>query len=333
MGFCINLGSWGDIFAVPKEVVDKHIKLANVLQLKTLLYVLRHSGEVLDTASIAKALSKHPDDVCDSLQYWIENGILQKISDDIIAPATNEKVTKIVDKKSKNVEDNKSIETIKPMKSQRTLSRPQKPDTVFLAKRIKESQEIADLMQEAQIVLGKPISTADSATILMLHDTDGLPSSVILMLMQYAADINKNSMRYIEKLGIKWADEEIDTVEKAEAKIRSLDENRKAWKQVVRIMGINYHSPTANETKFSNRWINEWKFSSDMIREAYERCVDNTGKVTMSYINKILDSWNKKDIRNIDEAKQDKKITTDKKIKEKSASYDIEEYENTSIFD
>lgn len=338
MSFCLNLGSWGSIFAVPTAVVDKHIKLANVLQIKTLLYVLRHSGENFSIDDIADALSKHPEDISDSLQYWIENQIIKEVNGQF-SPNNNESQLAL-----HSVKSNSSREEITPLEDSKNLahtkkivrvpSRPQRPDSIFLAKRISESPEIASLMQEAQIILGKPISTSDSSTILMLHDTDGLPADVILMLMQYAVSINKNSMRYIEKLGLKWADEDVDSVKKAEEKIRELDESRKAWKQIVSIMGIDYHSPSANETRFSNRWINEWKFSHDMIREAYERCVDNTGKVTMSYINKILDSWQKKGILTLEATKEDKKVgKSNKQNKEKETSYDIEEYENMSIFD
>ena len=44
MSYSINLGSWQSIFAVPSDVVDKHLKLAGGAQLKVLLWVLRHAA-------------------------------------------------------------------------------------------------------------------------------------------------------------------------------------------------------------------------------------------------------------------------------------------------
>ena len=41
------------------------------------------------------------------------------------------------------------------------------------------------------------------------------------MLLQYASSIGKGNMRYIEKTGIRWSDEGIDSLELAERKIRS----------------------------------------------------------------------------------------------------------------
>ncbi len=34
-------------------------------------------------------------------------------------------------------------------------------------------------------------------------------------------------------------------------------------------------------------------FTTDMIREAYERCVNATGKLSLHYMNKILERWHK----------------------------------------
>ena len=76
MNLCMNLGTWNAIFAVPCEVIDKHIKLAGGAQLKVLLFMLRHAGEKLSLAKIAVALSMTELDVKDSMQYWIETNIL-----------------------------------------------------------------------------------------------------------------------------------------------------------------------------------------------------------------------------------------------------------------
>ena len=50
MNYMINLGSWGSVFAVPSDVVDKYIKIASGSSIKVLLYFLRHCGEQLSGA-------------------------------------------------------------------------------------------------------------------------------------------------------------------------------------------------------------------------------------------------------------------------------------------
>ena len=59
-------------------------------------------------------------------------------------------------------------------------------------------------MQESQQILGRPISPGLSSTLLLLHDDYGLPSDVILMLLQYVKSRGKDNTNYIEAAGRNW---------------------------------------------------------------------------------------------------------------------------------
>ncbi len=246
MSYSINLGSWQSIFAVPSDVVDKHLKLAGGAQLKVLLWVLRHAGSPFEAEAVGEALNMHPADVKDAMQYWVETGLLA-VSGGTFSPAqtdpgrsSREEAVPAAQPAAPQGSPVSSIaqgenrptavtqRASEPPKASRPLSRLQKPDSLFVAKRAQEDSDIAFLLQEAQVILGKTISNGDSATLLMLHDTDGLPVDVILMLLQYASSIGKGNMRYIEKTGIRWSDEGIDSLELAERKIRQLDQSQKA---------------------------------------------------------------------------------------------------------
>lgn len=200
---------------------------------------------------------------------------------------------------------------------------------------MKESTEIACLMQSAQEILGRLISGGDSATLLMIHDDFGLPSDVIIMLLQYAVSIGKSSMRYIEKVAINWADEEILTHEKAEEKLAQLSERQKAWRTVEQAVGISHRSPSAREEELCTAWVEQWKFTPDMIQEAYNRSVDSIGKFSASYMNKILERWHKNGIVTTKQAEQEKmeRSASRKPAKNRNLTFDIDEYERTSIND
>ena len=63
----------------------------------------------------------------------------------------------------------------------------------------------------------------------------------------------------------------------------------------------------------------------------YERCVDNTGKFSAGYINKILEGWHRSGVRNLRELEQ---LEARKREDRGSGkSYDIEELERMSFFD
>ena len=333
MSLSINLGQWNSIFAVPSCIVDSYIKLAGAAQLKVLLFILRHAGENFSYDDIASFLSMHPADVKDALQYWVETKIISKNNDTIIPFPVLE---------NKKSDENKALEVKEPetyisnetLKKPRLLSRPQKPDNLFVAQRMKESPEIEFLMQEAQVILSRPISNGDCATLLMFHDTDGLPVDVILMLMQYAVSIGKGNMKYIEKIAISWGNEEIDTIQKAENKLRQLEKFNQSWNTLEKTLGIEHRAPTAKEQEAANRWVNDWKVSIDLIKEAYDRCVNSKGRYILSYMDSIIRRWHNVGIKTLEDAMQEKNRTknSNNKSYKHSPSYNIEEFEKMDMF-
>ena len=329
MNLSVNLGPWNSIFAIPCDIVDKHIKLAGSAQLKVLLFILRYAGRDISTEKIANALCMDELDVKDSMQYWIENNIIS-------VPFFNyEKKSEITTKTFENNIISPKDKEINLIKLKRIPTRVEKPDSSFVAKRIEESSEISYLMQEAQIILSRPISNGDSATLLMLHDTDGLPIDVILMIMQYAVSIGKRNMKYIEKMAISWAEEEIDSIEKAENKIRILENHKKAWNSIEKIIGIEHRSPSAKEDAAANRWINTWKISDDLIKEAYDRCINAKGKYILNYMDSIIKRWHNANIKNINEALAEdkhKKNQYSQKQNNDFTSYNIDEYESNYMY-
>ena len=337
MDYSINLGDWNSVFAVPCSVVDKSLKLAGGVQLKVLLWVLRHSGEDFSAEDISAFLGMDKADVCDAMLYWQETGLITISGGSIKPPSRtkNEEPPNAAKETGgqKAAPVSKPAETAVPVK--RMLTRPEKPDNAFVAKRINESKEIACLMQSAQEILGRLISNGESATLLMMHDEFGLPSDVIIMLLQYAKSIGKANMRYIEKVAMDWADNGITTHEKAEEMLARLTESRHAWNTVQETLHMPRRAPSAKEEAFAVTWLNSWNFSPEMIREAYDRAVDSTGKFSASYMNKILERWHKNNITTAKEAEQEKmeRAASRKKNKTEALTFDIDEYERTSVYD
>ena len=189
------------------------------------------------------------------------------------------------------------------------------------------------LVGEAQTALGKVLSNSDIATLLMLKDTCGLPLDVIIMLIQYCISIEKGNMRAIEKIGIGWADEGIDTLEAADDKIRRVKQMNKNFSIVSSAFGLkNVGSPTKKQLEYSEKWVGEWKFSPEMLREAYERCVDSKGAMKFSYIDGILKRWNSNGIRNKKELESFESVPNKNNTTRKT-SYNIDELDKIDTLD
>lgn len=328
MSYCVKLGEWGSVFVVPSSVVDKHIKLVGSTQLKVLLWILRNSGSEFSEEDIASSLSMNKEDVKDALAYWIETGMLKSNGKEI-TPGEKD-----IKQSEEHIKSSSEADIIPIAKGKlRSTSRMLKPDSAYVIERVKSSEEVEFLMKEAQVILGRPISTGDSAILITLMDNEGLPIDVILMIMQYAVSVGKGNMRYIEAVGISWAAEDIDTIEKAEEKIKFLSETNLAWRSFEKIIGTQ-RQPTSREKEAINRWYNLWHYSEDMVKEAYEICIDSNGKYVLKYMDSIISRWNKEGISDLKQARLDKKKTKSKTMpKDRNPSYNIEEYERYNIYD
>ncbi|MBQ5399531.1 MAG: DnaD domain protein [Ruminococcus sp.] len=312
MSVGINLGCWGSVFAVPSSVVDEHIKIASPQQLKILLFLLRNAGKSYTHKEIGDLLLIHEDDVKDSIRFWVDREVLCENGAEL-APSDNKKEISSEPPVKKEEKKPKTV-----------VSRPQKPDIITAAQRVSADENLRHTLAEVESALSKPLSSGDTSTIVMLYDTLGLPAEVIIMLVNYCVSIGKSNMRAIERIGIQWSDAGVYTIEAADNRIMQSRRSSMNFNRVSSVFGLkNIGSPTARQLVYVDRWIDEWHFSDEMLRSAYEACVDNTGQMKLQYINKILERWHKAGISSPDEIeKLDKKP---QKKKPSETSFDLDE--------
>ena len=97
-----------------------------------------------------------------------------------------------------------------------------------------------------------------------------------------------------------------------------------AFSIVASVFGIENRKPSDKELAFSNCWVNEWQMSRDMLKEAYNACIDANAKLSMAYINGILKNWHSLGLTK----PQDKpKAEKPKKNSPNGATYDLELFE------
>lgn len=325
----INLGNWNSVFAVPSKVVDEGLKFSDGVKLKVLLYVLRSSGNAsIDEKAISDATGVNITDIPEALEYWVNMGILAK-SGEVYSPAPKSE-SEVCESKT---EVEKIAEGVDEKKRRFSVTRPQKPDYVYTAQRLAADEELGILVNEAQGLLGKTLSNSDVATLLMLKDTCGLPLDVILMLIGYCISIGKGNMRSIDRLGIEWADNGVYSVEAADNRIRMAKQASVNFSIVSQAFELkNIGSPTKKQLEYSGKWVGDWKFSPEMLREAYERCVDAKGEAKFSYIDGILKRWHAQNIKTLAELKA-AESKPQAKAGKRTASYDIDELDKFNTLD
>ncbi len=348
MNYNINLGCWGSIFAVPTKVVDKYLKIAGSAQLKVLLYVLRHNEENISDEAIASALNMDIFDVRDSIEFWTSFDVIGVSSGEITPPAKAPQpeqpeqseaqssytgqipppsaVLSSSEPKPQSAEKpGNTAERDKP--SDIAAARPLRPDPIYVAKRISEDKEIEALLNEAQYIFGRPVSPNENAGIIMLHDNEGLPCEVILMLLTYGAS-NQKGMRQIESMGAQWAKDGILTLEQADERIREMEESKEAYHKIQSVLGLKFRKASKTEETMYSCWLNEWHFNEDIIREAYDICIDNKGEYIPKYVNTILKNWHDSGVATVEQARRSRRKPA---VQGGAASYDDQRSDNSSF--
>ena len=163
-----------------------------------------------------------------------------------------------------------------------------------ISKKIAEDRKLSQMYKIVSTTLGKNLSSADIEILYSLHDYYGMSPEVIAVMIDYLVSRNITTMRKIEKEAQKWVENGVDTVAKAKKHIKRREEFLSYANTVRRIVGAIERKLTTKELEFITKWQTEYKSTPEQIKEAYEKTVDATGKVSFNYMNKILESNNGK---------------------------------------
>lgn len=294
MKYSINPEIFSSTYAIPTAVADKHLKIATHNQLKVLLYFMRNISQGIDSPKIADALSLPIGEVDDSLLFWSQCGIL-------------------------------NFEQPKEPEPKTVIINSEMPTRADVIKRGLEDERLAFLLREAQLKFCRNLKQNESRLLVSLYDDYGMDASVILLLLEYAVREGKCNISFVKKTATHWLSQGVETVMDAEALITESAKQSLAWSVVQNAFGIERRNPSTKELEYSNLWVNEWKIGADMLKAAYDACIDSKTKLSMPYIAKIIESWHKGGITTPEQivAQKTKKPTP----KTDYAGYDLDLFE------
>lgn len=165
------------------------------------------------------------------------------------------------------------------------------------------------LVGEVQRCLGKVLSTEELKLLLSMVEYLGLPGEVVNILVHYCVERNRSrgagrmpSMRSIEKEAYHWADQRIDTLEKAAAYMQSETRRSTRTAELCQLLGISGRRLTPPEERYLQAW-GDMGFANDAISLAYEKTCENTGALTWKYMNSILERWNAQGLYTADQVR------------------------------
>ena len=298
MEFSVNFKSISASFPVPCDVADKYIKLASGEQIKALLLIMRDLSDTISAGSIAEKLGIDETAAEDALLFWVRCGVLSGVQ----PPA---------EKKEKSIVISSEL--------------PTRQDVIA---RGMEDQKIRLLLREAQLKFGRGLKNNESRLLVSLYDDYGMDVSVILLLLQHAAAQKKTNLSYIRATAAKWLKSGVTNVREGEALIAEEARGKLAFSVVRRAFGIEDRLPSDKEIEFSNLWVNAWQMSPEMLKAAYDVCIDSKAKISFPYISKVLEKWHTCGYKTVSDIKEDKGGTArSRRPANDFAGFDIDAFE------
>ncbi len=315
----LNTEYYASVFVVPSVIVEKYIKMASFCALKSLLWILKNQGSNYSAREIARAIGSSEADTKEALDYWVNEGVL--LSDSAVA--------EVPVKSDSYLDSPQKADKAKPAAAEARPSAPEikliRPTMEQIVERMSEDKSIEGLFNQAQMMLGRTIGFDMQSAILMMLDTYGLPLEIILDLLQYCIDIGKTSNAFILSVAKSWYEKDITTPEKAQQYVCEHNEADRIFDEFKQFTGINTPKATPKQSELFIAW-SKMGFSVEMMVLAYNEGVERTGKISYSYINKILLNWHEQGYKTPEDIKNGKEAFKNKTGGEKPSerSYDIQ---------
>ncbi len=343
MEFKANSGAWGTMFGVPCVVADNFLKLATGEYIKVLLYLLRFSGRECSKEEIAANTGVSIEQTIDAVKFWQQVNVLtpqQEISSALPAPAPftaslpistpiTTAQTPVQSPLMQSVIQQEITETISENLSEQKKVKPEPYKRTWSGTEIeqikKESADIAELFEVAESHLGS-VNHVRLNSLIYMHESLGLKTEVIIILISYCCTIEKTGTNYIEKIAYSWAENNINTLEQAEEEVQRLTSSHEYMNQIMRIFEMK------RLAKKQKDFIEQWQsmgMDIEMINYAYEKTLEQINELSFPYINKILVSWHEngfKDIKSVCESENVYSRNNIKKDSRKDDDFDVDMY-------
>lgn len=300
--------------------IDEYMPLANGSYVKVYLYLVRLIQGLqpnITISAIADKLDNTENDILRALSYWEKVGLLV-----LEKNASNEiQSLMLTDLSNTQSEPQYPTNEVAASFSQVAEYTPtassnmnaQISDSVQVSEKhhfseseiskITSDEDVKWMLNIIEVYLEHPLRPVDTQLIMYLYEKLNFSRELIMYLYEYCISKGKKNCSYIEAVALSWANDGIDTVEKAEANATLYNTNYNA---VSKAFGLN-RAPGTAEQQYINKWTTKYKFSIEIIIEACNRTLLKTAKPDFKYADKILENWSckgvqtQKDIARLDE--------------------------------
>ncbi len=277
------------IISIPGTQVLEHLKEASEAELKVLIYAIARQNITFKETEAELGLSS--EEIRHALEVWkMREAVtvtgLSKKSTKKDAPEKTDGAseTKSDEAETKNLNENKKSAVILMSSDLPAYSSDQ------INRILEKNRETKTLIDNCQQILGKIMSVHEVEVIMKLIDFLGLDHDYVLLLCNHCANINKTSLRYIEKTAASLYDSGITEYLHLEKYIETYNFARSREGKLRNLLGIGDRSLTKKERETFYKWAS-WNMPMEVIEKAFEITAENTKRFSLSYMNTILERW------------------------------------------
>lgn len=321
---------------VPNVFIDEYMTTANGEFVKIYLYLLRcmnASNQSFSISEMADRFEHTEKDIQRALKYWEKMNLLRleydtkkelsgiclvdskriQPSAEDSSPTESESnaaasvptdtavsANSSVSAEHETVSDNSADSDTKSAEkiNQRLTDSDAKKSSYTLddLQSFQDNPALQEILFIAEQYLGRTLTSTDMRTIFYWYDVLHFSTDIIEYLIEYCIGNNHTSLRYMEKVALSWAEQDIQTV--AEAKLAS-SSHKQSHFSVMKAFGITGRNLIESEITYVDKWTNEFAFSMDIISEACRRTIQSTQKPSFEYADTILNNWHKKDVHHL----------------------------------
>ena len=192
------------------------------------------------------------------------------------------------------------------------------------------------LFDELATIFDRTLTTGEAKIVSGIVEQYGVSTEYVATLAAHLKGTRGFTVAKLRDRAIILTDKGIDSLEALEIYISEREKELKCEWEIKGILGIYDRNLVPTERKYFKAWSEELGFSGEIIREAYDITVMQTGGRSLPYMNEILLSWSKAGLKTPEECREHSERTrpeaksapTKKKTKENKPRYgnfDIDE--------
>ena len=280
--------------------IERYMPKARGEFVKVYLIMLKYNftGEPgVNSTVLATSLNLLESDIINALNYWNEEGVIKLVPIDKMGNFNIE----FVDLSN---EGNASVEKFNLVEELTNTSN-------------------GDMLKDIGRLLGRTLSPTEVETYIGWKKEFNFSYELILLLIEFCASKGKTNFRYIEKVAIAWNEMNIKTIDDAQNYIRKTEDKWGTYREILKFLGIRNTDIMKPQEDMLEKWTSSYNYSLDIIKKACDICFQRLNRADFKYIDGILSSWNKDNLRTLQdiEKKEEKfKNSSSKKVYNNSKS-------------